>query len=399
MAEYGHLTDDELVSELRAMRGREGSESPQAVASAKAALQAEVDRRVRAAQLQARVGLDARIAQHAEYYRGLPEKLEGEVRQWRPPAHPRPEKAAAAEISPQLDSFWDWRLWNKKHVSTPAMWDRDNRAAEMARRLQEERKAAERAGPEQLAAFDETLPGVHLLDTSASDTWQPGWEQWGLLNQGLSLPSNVASYIGGLAQQASGQSLAAAGVPNKAADEQNQLAWQTFHAGDDATGNLLTGLYSMVGSNKDYAPAPQKRYWDVVQQRANAPLSVLRPRDIQPRAHLLSADIGRSASEYTDDMTKGSGLSKPARDALSIGAAFLANSATDMFMPDYASAASHLARARMLGKDAAFAGGLLGASSVAASGLMNKKDMEQQQVESFYQDLIQRLQQQNRIVE
>ena len=397
MAEYGHLTDDELVAELRAMQAREGVESQQAVAAAKASLQGEVDRRVRAAQIQAREGVDARIAQHAEYYRGLPAKLEGEVRQWRPPPHPRPGRAFDAELSPQLSNSVEWRLWNKPHVSTGAMWERDNRAAELARRLQAERQAAAKAGSEQLAAFDETLPGVDLLDTSVSDTWRPGWEQWGLLHKGLSLPSAALSAVGGLGQQAFGHAASAFGIPNKAADDADALAWQTFNAADDATGNIGTGVYNMLTGDNRYAPGYQRHYWDEIQQRAAAPLSVLRPRDIQPKPSVLSADTQRYAAEYSDDMLKGTGLSDAAKAGISVAAAFGAGAITDPIMPDYFSAPSHMARLKMLGKDAAVAAGLMSGSTAAASGLMDRKDLDQQELERFYSDLIQRLQSQNRI--
>jgi len=237
------------------------------------------------------------------------------------------------------------------------MWQRDQRAAELARRLQAKRKAAAGLGEADLAAFDTALPWVSQADTNVSDTWQPGMEEWGLLNKGLSLPAAFGSLFTGMGEQFSGQALAAVGVPNKAWDERAQTEAQMINAADDLMGNIPLGLYYMATGDKSNAPGYARAYWDDVRQRESAPLYQLRPSQNIPPPRLRSYDAGGRAREYADDMLRGTGLSDTAKLGVGFGAAVLAGSGTDVFMP-YHAAKGLGDVSRMAAKDLGYGGGL-----------------------------------------
>lgn len=339
---------------------------------------------------------ESQVAAHQQSYRDRIGQMEQEVAQWRPPPHPSPDKAFAAEESPQLAYWYDPRLWNRPLVKTRGMWERDNRAAELARRIQAERKVASAAGPAQLAAFDSLTAGADLVDTSVRETWDPGLEPWGLLNKAMSYPSAWGSMFGGAAQAASGAALAAAGLPNYAADKQEVLERQTENAADDVLFNLPTKLAYMATGNKRYAPAYARAYWDEVSRRERAPVSVLRPLAELPRPENLSADLSGDTYDVVGDLLKNTGLSDQAKGAIQVPAMIAAGSVTDMMMPNYA-AAKPLQRAGMFAKDLAAGGAIVGALPVAAGMSQSRSELERQFIDNHYDRLLQAVQSQNRI--
>lgn len=396
MADYSALSAAELESAYRAMQGRAAEHGP-AASRELAAIRAEADRRLRQSRLSRQEETSREVASHADAYRSRLGEIEGEVRQWRAPPHPRPDDAFAAEESPQLANSFEWRLWNKPMVKTRGMWERDNRAAELARRLQAERKRAQELGPTQLAAFDSVYPGVDLIDTQVSDSWTVGLEPWGMVNKALSYPSAWAGMFVTAGQGAAGDALAAAGAPNYAADDRNNIAWQQVNAADDVLFNLPTKLAYMATGDRDYAPAYARSYWDEVRQREQAPLSVLRPGASLPSPRNVSGDAGAAAFDVTGDLLKGTGMSDTAKLAVQVPAMILAGSFTDPFMPKYAGSLAR--RAALLGGDVATGGAIVGALPIGQAVATSQSDRERMAMDQYYDNLLRALQQQNRITE
>ena len=396
MAEYSSLTDEQLLASHQELVGLL-NRYPDTARRKLDAVRLEAERRQRASRLAGQESFERDVAERASAYGQLPARLEAEVAGWRPPPHPRPEEAFDAEESPQLASRFSLRPWNKPLVKTGRMWERDNRAAELARRLQAERRAAEQDGPAALAAFDKALPLVAHVDTNVTDTWSPGLEPWGLIGRGLSLPSAFGSMFAGLGEQASGRALAAAGVPNKASDEMADIEWRTSRTADDLLGNIPTGLYYMATGDKRYAPGYAKAYWDEVSRRESAPLSVMRPGASLPDTSSSSYDTGSRAMEYTDDMTKGLGLSDNARLAAGMGSMMLAGAATDVFQPSYAGGL--LRRAGAFGKDMSYGAGIQGGIIGAQIAGRDTRQEDQAALDAYYDNLLRSLQSQNRITE
>lgn len=394
MADYATLSDDALAAAYEGLKSR-ASEHGTAARREMAAVAEETQRRLRQRYLAQREAAASEAASYADAYRSRLGEIEQGVRQWRAPPHPRPDEAFAAEESPQLANSFEWRLWNKPMVKTRAMWERDSRAAELARRLQAERKLAQEAGPAQLAAFDSVYPGVDLVDTSVSDSWRVGLEPWGMVNKVLSYPSAWPGMFAAGGQLAAGSALEAAGSPNYAADDRNNISWQQVNAADDVLFNLPTKLAYMATGDRDYAPAYARSYWDEVRKREQAPLSVLRPGASLPSPRNVSGDAGAAVFDVTGDLLKGTGMSDTAKLAVQVPAMILAGTLTDPFMPRYG--ASLLRNAALLGGDVAAGGAIVGAIPIGQAIATSQSDRERMGVEQYYDNLLRALQQQNRI--
>lgn len=332
------------------------------------------------------------VATHAERYKSLAPRIQEEVMQWRAPPHPRPDVAIAAQEAPQLAKGWgEFALWNKELVSTPGKWGRDNRAAEFARRLQAERRLAEQAGTAQLAAFDQVYPGVMDIDTQVKDSYHPGGvEEWGAFNQVFALPDRFAALFGSTGERASGAALAALGVPNKAADEDNELAWKQVNATDALLGNIPLGLTYGITGNKQYAPAYMKAYWDDVRRRESAPLYEPRMGQLPVAPRNQTYGLPERAYEYTQDLTRGLGLSDGTRMGLGLGAQLATGMATDAYMPNY-DVMRPLQRLRAAGRDAGFAGGLMAAVMGSQMLPQDFREVKQQVSEQQYRQALQSL--------
>lgn len=332
------------------------------------------------------------VASHSERYKSLAPRIQEELMQWQAPPHPRPDVAIAAQEAPQLAKGWgDFSLFNKEYVKTPGHWQRDSLAAEMARRLQAERRLAEQSGEAQLAAFDQVYPGVMDIDTEVKDSYRPGGiEEWVPLNQALALPDRFAALFGSVGERASGAALSALGVPNKAADEDNELAWKQVNATDALLGNIPLGVTYAITGNKQYAPAYMKAYWDDVRRRESAPLYEPRmgPLPVAPRNQTYG--LPERAYDYTQDLTKGTGLSDAARMGLGLGAQLATAMATDAYMPHY-DLMRPAQRLRAVGRDAGFAGGLMAAVLGSQMLPQDLREVKKQVSEEQYRQALQSL--------
>lgn len=391
MAEYAGLTDQQLAAEREQLQGlvaRYGERAQRELSL----VAAEQQRRAQAARLAEQEAFDKERDSYAAWYRELPQRLETQVAGWQPPPHPRRAEAIAAELSPQIARH-TWSPVNKPLVKTEGMWNRDQRAAELARLMQAERQRAERSGPVHLAAFDQALPLVPLVNTEVKDTWSPGLEPWGLVNKGLGLPGVLGSVVGGAGELAWGQLANAAGVPSKAYDDRGETLVRTLRAGDDLLGSIPTASYNMITGDGRVRPSYQQAYMDAVQGMESEPMYRLRPTpDYAPSS--LSYDLSARAGDYTEDITRGLGWSPGTRAAANFGSALLAGTLTDPFMP-YGGGARQFAKE--LGKDLAVGGGILGAAVGWHLMPPSQEEMERQAVEQHYEDMLTRLRPQNRI--
>lgn len=397
MADYSGLTDSQLAQARQEMQGRVGEYGQRAQDELRL-IQEELARRVRAAELADQAAFEKERDSYSAWYKELPGRLEKDVRSWRPPPHPRPDEAFDAELSPQIAN-WTLSPIDKPLVKTQGQWNRDQRAAELARQMQAERRRAEERGPVHLAAFDQALPGIDLADTEVPDTWQPGLEPWGGIAKGMAIPSAFGSTFAGVGELVGGQALQAAGVPNKSADEAGEVAMRTAYAADDALGNIPTGvLYGLTG-NRSLAPGYMREYWDEVARREQAPLYTLRPGPATALSPHRSHDAGNRVMDYSDDMLKGGGLSENAKMGVGLGAALLAGTATDVFMPilHAKKALTPLRAAGLMGQDVAYGAGLQGA--VLGSQLLpqGEQSMLKQAYDQYYEDLMRSRLEQNRI--
>lgn len=403
MADYSQLSDSQLADAMASARDavpQYGDRARVALAEITAEARLRQTRRAQEAHTAARQAQASRVAGYADEYRQLVPRLEEQVQQWSPPPHPDQEAALAAEDAPQsAGGLGAWKLWNRPLVKTGPMWSRDQRAAELARRLQAERVAAEKAGAERLAAFDSVYPGIQQVNTDVSHTWSPGLEPWSGVATVLSYPGAWAGMFGSLAQAAAGDAMSAAGAPSYASDRRGELVERAGRAADSVLMNIPTNLAYAATWDRDYAPGYARAYWDDIKRRSEAPLSQLRPGGELPAARYRAADVPEDVLDFTGQMLDKSGMSDGVKLAVQLPVMFATGLVTDPFMPNYRAAKSGLHALGMVGKDAAYAGGMMAGIPVAQSMLTSRSAADQQAMDRYYDALIQGLRSQNRIAE